>query len=82
MEVVWVDLTEAVAVGMTARYVRAMPVSMLAKASGAWLFGLYDLGMLATCKSSLISLNSSTKCPNLQRKNKIKDLFILTIISH
>jgi hypothetical protein len=43
--------------GTTARYGWVAPVPMLAKASGAWLHGLIDLGILATNKYLLIILN-------------------------
>jgi hypothetical protein len=56
-KVAYVDLMEAVVAGMAARYGRALPVPLLAKASLAWIRGLFDLGILATRKSSLISLN-------------------------
>jgi hypothetical protein len=60
-KVAWVDPTEAVACGMAAQYGLAAPVSVLAKASNAWLRGLLDLEILATYKSSLISLNFAQK---------------------
>jgi hypothetical protein len=67
-KVSWVVLMEAVACGMATCYEQVAPVPVLAKASGAWLRGLLDLGILATRKSSLISLNFVYKVSNLQRK--------------
>jgi hypothetical protein len=52
---------EMVAGGTATRYGHALPVLMLAKASIAWLHGLFDLGILVTRKCSLISLNLAEK---------------------
>jgi hypothetical protein len=60
-KVSWVDLTEAAAGGTAAQYGRALPIPVLARASDAWLRGLFDLRELVACKSSLISLNFSHK---------------------
>jgi hypothetical protein len=76
-KVAWVDLTEAVAGGTDARYGQAAPVPVLTKASGTWLRGLFDFGILATRKSSLIRLNFVQKISNLQGENKRKDLHTL-----
>jgi hypothetical protein len=59
---------EAVVASMDARYERALPVPLLAKASVAWMRGLFDLGILATPKSSLISLNFAQKVSKSARE--------------
>jgi hypothetical protein len=60
MKVAWVDLTETVASGSRTVWAgSAIPV--LAKASGTWLYRLFDLGILATRQSSFVSLNFSWK---------------------
>jgi hypothetical protein len=64
-KVAWIDIMEAVAGGTAAWYGCALPVPLVAKPSGAWLCGLFDSGILATCKSSLLALILPRKCPNL-----------------
>jgi hypothetical protein len=60
-KVAWVDLTEVVEGGTATRYEWAAPIPVPTKASGAWLRGLFDLGILAARKSSLTSLNFTQK---------------------
>jgi hypothetical protein len=81
-KVAWADSTKAVAGGTAARYGWALPIRWLAKASDAWIRGLFDLGILATRKSSLTILNFAQKVSKSAKENKRKDLHIFAIISH
>jgi hypothetical protein len=51
------DPAKAVEGGTAGWYMRALPVPVVARPSNAWLRGLFDFEILATCNSSLISLN-------------------------
>jgi hypothetical protein len=62
-------MTEAVAGGMATQYGQAAPIPVLAKASRAWLCGLFDLEILTNHKSSLIRLNFVQKVSKSARKN-------------
>jgi hypothetical protein len=57
MKVVPFDMGKTVAHGTCAAYERVAVVPVLAKLSDASLCGLFDLGVLATWKFSLISLD-------------------------
>jgi hypothetical protein len=57
MKVACFDLAKAVEGGMEWRYGRALPVPLVARPSDAWLRGPFDLEILATNNSSLITLS-------------------------
>jgi hypothetical protein len=57
-------------------------VTVLAKASRAWLHGLFDLRILATHKSSLISPNLTQKVSKSASEKLKKGFQNFAIISH
>ena len=72
MKVARFDQAKAVAPGMGRRYGRTPAVPMLVNTSDVPLRGLFDLGKLATRKSSLISPDSALKV-SISARRKIKE---------
>jgi hypothetical protein len=61
MKVAWLDLTKAATGGTCAWYGWALPLAAPFKASDPCLYGLFDLGKLATRISLLSSLDFAQK---------------------
>ena len=71
-KVAWFDLAKVVECGTAGRYGRTPAVPMLVNTADAPLRGLFDLGKLATRKSSLISPDSALKM-SISARRKIKE---------